>query len=507
MEGTEARLEGVQERVGVEDFKAFDVIGSTKPILALVGEDAELPCHLEPKVNAEFMEVRWSRSSTLKIVHLYKKGEDQFGEQMEEYRGRTTLLRDAIAVGSIALKIHNISISDGGEYRCCFRESSFSDDVDLILQVAALGSNPHIHLEGYKDGGIQLGCSSAGWYPEPQVQWRDAMGKMVPSLSKSQPHTLNDLFGVASSMIVRKDSVGTITCSIRNPLLNQEKGAVISIAASFFPRASPSTVALSVILFMLVLLIAGGPYLLRKLQREKGKRGAFSCELHIPTGGVDVTLDPDTAHPELILSEDLKRVTRGDTRQTLPDNPERFDVFPCVLGHEGFTSGRHYWEVEVGVRKSWGLGICREDVARKWSSSESPENGFWALELYENEYRALTSPRTPLSLTEPLRRVGVYLAYEAGNVSFYSGTDGCLIYTFPHITFSGTLRPFFHLWFYDPTSISISCVPWSLRESLILPPLRRPQKPSPEAGPASVTQKGDPLPGVDAPLLPPPAQT
>uniref|UniRef100_A0A6I8PES9 Ig-like domain-containing protein n=1 Tax=Ornithorhynchus anatinus TaxID=9258 RepID=A0A6I8PES9_ORNAN len=169
----------------------FDVIGSTKPILALVGEDAELPCHLEPKVNAEFMEVRWSRSSTLKIVHLYKKGEDQFGEQMEEYRGRTTLLRDAIAVGSVALKIHNISISDGGEYRCCFRESSFSDDVDLILQVAA----------------------------------------------------------------------------------------------SFFPRASPSTVALSVILFMLVLLIAGGLYLLRKLQREKGKRGAFSCELHIPTGG------------------------------------------------------------------------------------------------------------------------------------------------------------------------------------------------------------------------------
>ncbi|XP_028911085.1 butyrophilin subfamily 1 member A1-like isoform X3 [Ornithorhynchus anatinus] len=391
----------------------FDVIGSTKPILALVGEDAELPCHLEPKVNAEFMEVRWSRSSTLKIVHLYKKGEDQFGEQMEEYRGRTTLLRDAIAVGSIALKIHNISISDGGEYRCCFRESSFSDDVDLILQVAA----------------------------------------------------------------------------------------------SFFPRASPSTVALSVILFMLVLLIAGGPYLLRKLQREKGKIQAKLSWRLAQLHAVDVTLDPDTAHPELILSEDLKRVTRGDTRQTLPDNPERFDVFPCVLGHEGFTSGRHYWEVEVGVRKSWGLGICREDVARKWSSSESPENGFWALELYENEYRALTSPRTPLSLTEPLRRVGVYLAYEAGNVSFYSGTDGCLIYTFPHITFSGTLRPFFHLWFYDPTSISISCVPWSLRESLILPPLRRPQKPSPEAGPASVTQKGDPLPGVDAPLLPPPAQT
>lgn len=168
-----------------------------------------------------------------------------------------------------------------------------------------------------------------------------------------------------------------------------------------------------------------------------------------------VTLDPNTAFFELFLSEDNQSVKRRNLWQNLPEKPERFSFDPCVLGHRSFSSGRHYWEVEVGDRTYWELGVCEENVDRAWGITESPQNGFWAVELYANKYQALTSPRTALPLSEPPSRVGVFLDYEAGHVSFYSVADGSHIYTFPQASFSGPLRPFFCLWFYHPTPLTI----------------------------------------------------
>ncbi|XP_067419558.1 E3 ubiquitin-protein ligase TRIM39-like [Emydura macquarii macquarii] len=158
---------------------------------------------------------------------------------------------------------------------------------------------------------------------------------------------------------------------------------------------------------------------------------------------VDVTLDPDTAHPELVLSEDQKRVRLGDTCQDLPDNPERFDYCYCVLGAEGFPGGRRYWEVEVGDKTRWTLGICRESVSRKGQVTLSPEDGYWAVWLRDGEYKACTSPSTPLPVSVRPSRVGIFLDYEAGEVSFYNVTDRSQLFTFTG-TFSGTLCPYFN---------------------------------------------------------------
>ncbi|XP_023411458.2 butyrophilin subfamily 1 member A1-like [Loxodonta africana] len=169
----------------------------------------------------------------------------------------------------------------------------------------------------------------------------------------------------------------------------------------------------------------------------------------------NVTLDPDTAYFELFVSEDHRSVKRKNTRQDLPEKPGRFFLDPCVLGHEAFSSGRHYWEVEVGDRAYWELGVCEENIQRTWGITESPQNGFWAVELYADKYQALTSPRTLLPLSEPPRRVGIFLDYEAGDVSFYSVSDRSHIFTFPQASFSGAVRPFFCLWFYHPTPLTI----------------------------------------------------
>lgn len=167
----------------------------------------------------------------------------------------------------------------------------------------------------------------------------------------------------------------------------------------------------------------------------------------------DVTLDPDTANPELVLSEDRRSVQRGDLRQPLPDSPERFDPGPCVLGQERFSSGRHYWEVEVGDRASWALGVCRDNVDRKEKGELSVGNGFWILVFLGSYYTCPERAFAPLR--DPPRRVGVFLDYEAGLLSFYSATDGSLLFVFPQTPFSGTLRPLFSPLSSSPTPMTI----------------------------------------------------
>ncbi|XP_070642819.1 erythroid membrane-associated protein [Bos indicus] len=190
---------------------------------------------------------------------------------------------------------------------------------------------------------------------------------------------------------------------------------------------------------------------LKKLRRElKLKRAAANsgwrrARLHFVT----VTLDPDTAHPKLILSEDRKCVKLGDTRQPVPDNPERFDFVVSVLGSEYFIAGCHYWEVSVADKTKWALGVCSESVSRKGKVTASPANGHWLLrQNHGNEYEALTSPQTSFRLKEPMRCVGIFLDYEAGVISFYNVTNQSHIFTFTH-SFSGPLRPFFEPCLHD----------------------------------------------------------
>uniref|UniRef100_K7FIS3 Zinc finger protein RFP-like n=1 Tax=Pelodiscus sinensis TaxID=13735 RepID=K7FIS3_PELSI len=157
-----------------------------------------------------------------------------------------------------------------------------------------------------------------------------------------------------------------------------------------------------------------------------------------------VTLDPDTAHPSLVLSEDRKHVSWELTRQPLPDNPERFDPVLCVLGREGFTSGRHCWEVVMGDGPCWAVGVARESVSRKGGISLRPEGGIWAVQRWEGQFQALTSPVTPLSLSPP-RRIRVCLDCDRGQVTFIDAGAEAPIFAFPPGSFPGKrIRPW--LW-------------------------------------------------------------
>ncbi|KAJ8335178.1 hypothetical protein SKAU_G00408170 [Synaphobranchus kaupii] len=155
-----------------------------------------------------------------------------------------------------------------------------------------------------------------------------------------------------------------------------------------------------------------------------------------------VTLDPNTAHPELSLSEDLTRVRYSGVRQQVPGNPGRFYRRCCVLGSEGFSSGRHCWDVEVGDDYFWAVGVAKESIGRKGVFPLKPGGGVWSIWHYKSKYRALTSPHTALTVQRKLQRVRVQLDWDGGEVSFSDPSDNTPLYTFKH-SFSERVFPLF----------------------------------------------------------------
>ncbi|XP_044049080.1 E3 ubiquitin-protein ligase TRIM21-like [Siniperca chuatsi] len=178
---------------------------------------------------------------------------------------------------------------------------------------------------------------------------------------------------------------------------------------------------------------------------SKQMRKLFEAELkRVQQYAVAVTLNPDTAHPELILSDDGKQVKHGDVKKNLPDNPERFDTCVNVLAKQSFSSGRFYYEVQVKGKPKWTLGVARQSINRKGQITLNPQNGYWMICLRnDNEYNACTDPSVRLSLKSQPETVGVFVDYEEGLVSFYDIDATALICSLTGCCFTEKLYPYF----------------------------------------------------------------
>ncbi|XP_040398708.1 butyrophilin subfamily 1 member A1-like [Cygnus olor] len=431
------------------------VVGPDHPLTATVGQDVVLPCHLSPQRDARTLEVRWIRDEFSETVHHYRNGEDLYGEQMGAYAGRTELARDGLSAGSLDLRIMGLRPSDDGRYVCMVQDADVYDKATVDLEMSATGADPHLSLEGYEAGGVRVLCRSAGWYPLPQLLWRDARGQHLPSVSQTHSQDQEGLFEIEGAVIVTRSVEGPLSCVVRSSHLQQERKFSLHIEAPFFHNAQPLIVALVLVSMLFAVFIGFGVYLFlkkaaqsRELEKQAAELAWRKCLL--PENAVKVTLDPHTAHPLLVVSDDHRSVRRESKTQQVPYSQDRFKYWCCVLGHEEFREGRHCWEVEFkGEFENeswWAVGVARASVKRKGEINMSPEEGIWAVQYDQGQLMSLTSPRTPLSMSPVPTRIWVCLDCTQQQVSFISADNGVEIYTFTGASFNGeSIHPWFWL--------------------------------------------------------------
>ncbi|XP_059211198.1 E3 ubiquitin-protein ligase TRIM39-like [Centropristis striata] len=162
---------------------------------------------------------------------------------------------------------------------------------------------------------------------------------------------------------------------------------------------------------------------------------------------VDVTLDPETASGWLVLSPDRKKVSVSNKKSNapLPDSPQRFDSCVCVLGKQGFACGRRYWVVEVADKTDFDLGVAQESINRKGTITVRPDSGYWAICRRKGDsLSACAGPSVPLHPQETPKKIGIFLDYEEGLVSFYDADTKSHIYTYTGCDFSQPLYPYFN---------------------------------------------------------------
>ncbi|XP_026225381.1 butyrophilin-like protein 2 [Anabas testudineus] len=206
------------------------LIGSSQPIVATVGDDIILPCRLEPAVDVTAMTLEWTRSNlNPRFVFVLRTGRELVNIKHPSYKGRTSLFTDKLRQGNISLKLSKVKPADEGKYQCFIPKLNEASLVRLVVGAAA---SPVISLTGIDGdkGGVVLQCESKGWYPEPELLWLDAEGKILSAGPTETVRGPDDLYTVSSRVTVEKRHSNNIICRVQQRNINQIRETQIHIS-------------------------------------------------------------------------------------------------------------------------------------------------------------------------------------------------------------------------------------------------------------------------------------
>ncbi|XP_069771711.1 uncharacterized protein [Narcine bancroftii] len=461
----------------------FRVAGPEYQIVAMFGKTAVLECQLIPDEPLPGMEIRWMRSDTKAhaTVHVYRSDHNVPEEQSADYAGRTELFINRLNKGNVSLKLNDVQLRDEGDYLCMVEHQRIIEEVHVPLKVASLGLQPAIQLAGYQGNGIRIHCKSSGWYPVPKLLWGvNNNNNSQNEMDESQVHKdLDGFYHISRSIDIMRGTI-EVKCTVQSTLLNDQLVSIMRIPDEFFPSPSKFFIMFMVILVALILVVSGAAwYYYRKRMdaKELFKRPTinehemlmnaidkletlianaqhnFDLEKTLSTeapervlaASVRVTFDPDTANPYLAVSEDCLSVSFQEEWKPTKEDSECFTARLFVMAKEGYNTGCQYWEVWVGNKPDWDLGVAVENIPKKEWVSLSPSNGIWTIGRRSLTYEVNNDEPEMLTGIAMAQIIGIYLDHSTCSVHFYNAEVMSHIYTF-RVKFTGKLYPFFSPW-------------------------------------------------------------
>ncbi|TDG99389.1 hypothetical protein EPR50_G00193820 [Perca flavescens] len=281
------------------------VISTSQPIVAKVGDDITLPCHLETAVDATDLTVEWARLDLEpRFVYLRRDGMELQLEEHPLYMGRTSLSTNKLKCGDISLKLSKVKLSDAGTYKCLVPKSGTEHVVELTVGSV---SSPEIKISKVSNG-VVLQCESKGWYPEPEVLWLDGEGNLLSAGPSETVRGPDDLYTVSSRVTVDKRHSNSFTCRVQQKDTNQTRETTIHLPDDFFMEQSNSGVRITICLavcFMFVMAV----FILWKCGQHQIKTTNGSTERqHLMEGDKMFQLDMKEEKHELKNECDLKHV-------------------------------------------------------------------------------------------------------------------------------------------------------------------------------------------------------
>uniref|UniRef100_A0A3B4TFR1 Butyrophilin subfamily 3 member A2-like n=2 Tax=Seriola dumerili TaxID=41447 RepID=A0A3B4TFR1_SERDU len=256
------------------------VIGPSQPIVAAVGDDVVLPCHLEPAVDASSMTVEWTRPDlSPRFVHVWRDGVELENKKHPSYVGRTSVSVNKLKLGDVSLKLSRVKLSDEGTYRCFVPTLNRESTVTLVVGAV---SSLIISLMRTENDGVVLQCESKGWYPEPELLWLDGEGKLLSAGRTKTVRGPDDLYTVSSRVTVEKRHSNSFTCRVQQKIINQSRETQIHVPGDFFNTSSGSAVHISIGLTVVVMVIIALVFVVWKRRRQQ--RTGNRCTTSTTTG-------------------------------------------------------------------------------------------------------------------------------------------------------------------------------------------------------------------------------